>query len=464
MKTPNIFRIKDFSKTIILINAVVIFTAIYSYKMWRGDNRVITWDVTSYYSYLPATFIFKDPQLKFINENREFYLDKFVPLKSPTGGNVIKMSMGLSIVYSPFFFLAHLVAKITHFQADGFSEPYRLALILSSFLFNIFGLIWLRKLLLNYFTKIAVIWTLCAVAMGTNLLYYTAVRSAMSHSYNFALINLFILLVINWYKKQHFLNSIFLGLTGGLIVLIRPTNAVIALFFIFLGINSFNDMKSRISLIFQKFHLILIILIFSIIVWIPQLLYWKATTGQYLFFSYQGESFFFNNPQIIKGFFSYRNGWLLYTPIMIFSFFGFLQLYKNKNGLFWPVLLTFSVFIYLVLSWWCWWYVGFGNRAFIDIYGLLAIALAAFIEWISKLKTIFHYVFIPIFIFLILLNIFQCWQYKMGYIQFDSMSKKAYWSVFGSFNPHDRFWKYLKYPDYDKAIQGIYVDKQIDKQ
>jgi len=453
----------DITKAIIVFNAILLLSAVWSYKMWKGNNRVITWDVTSYYSYLPATFIYKDIELKFINPDPLKYWDKFVPHKSPSGGNVIKMSMGLAIVYTPFFLTAHLLAKPLGYDADGFSEPYRLALILSSLLFNILGLIFLRKFLLIFFKKNVVFLTLIAVALGTNLLYYTAIRSAMSHSYNFALISLFLLLIYYWYRKQSLLITIFTGLLAGLIVLIRPTNIVIILAFIFWEINSNKCLRERLLLFLKKSHLLLILILMSFIVWLPQLLYWKMTTGSYLHFSYQGESFFFNNPQIIKGFFSYRNGWLLYTPVMSFALIGFYFLYQNFKNLFFPVLLTFIAFVYLVLSWWCWWYVGFGNRAFIDMYGLLALPMAAFFDWILNQKKILRYVSMTVFGFFVLLNVFQCWQYKMGFIQFDSMSKKAYWSVFGSFNPHDRFWPYLKHPDYDQAIKGIYVDKINNK-
>jgi len=454
----------DITKAIIVFNALLMLLGVWSYKMWKGNNRVITWDVTSYYSYLPAAVIYKDIELKFINPDPEKYWDKFVPHKSPSGGNVIKMSMGLAIVYSPFFFIAHFVAKPLGFPADGFSEPYRLALILSSVFFNILGLVLLSKLLLIFYSKLVVFLTLAAIALGTNLLYYTVVRSAMSHSYNFALITLFLLLVIKWHQKQSLLISIFTGLLAGLIVLIRPTNIVFSLFFIFFNILTLNQLKERFQLFFNKFHLISILIFCAFLIWIPQLLYWKLTTGNYLHFSYQGESFYFNNPQIIKGLFSYRNGWLLYTPIMTFAILGFYFLFKNFKALFLPVLIPFVLFVYVVLSWWCWWYVGFGNRAFIDSYGLLALPLAALLEWIIRQKKIIKYIFFSVFSFFILLNIFQGWQYKMGFIQFDSMSKKAYWTVFGSFNPHDRFWPHLKHPDYEKALQGIYEDKIKEEQ
>lgn len=453
-------KIRDWTKAVIVINALFLILALLSYKMWKGENRVITWDVTNYYSYLPAIFIYKDPLLNFTKKDPEKYYDKFVPLNTPTGGKCIKMSMGLSIVYAPFFCMAHAFAKISGLPADGYSEPYRFALIISSICYNILGLIFLRILLIKYFRKQAVLLTLITVAFGTNLLYYTAIRSAMSHSYNFALITLFLLLTSKWYENKSLGLSVAIGLLGGLIVLIRPTNIVISLFFVLYNVNSFNDLINRFKLLFKNYSFIIIILICGLLLWIPQMIYWKAVSGKLLFFSYQGESFFFKNPQLIKGWFSYRNGWLVYTPVMIFAIAGFYFLYKNQKPLFLPVLITFMVFNYLVLSWWCWWYVGFGNRAFIDMYGLLSFPLASLFSKLITSTKLLKISFYMILSFFIALNIFQSWQYKKGYIQYDSMTKEAYWCVFGKIDPKDRFWGKLRYPDYEKALKGIYEDRK----
>jgi hypothetical protein len=139
----------DFTKLIIWINAIIILTTIFTSRIWLGSNRVINWDVSCYYAYLPAIFIFHDPKLNFIKENPDEYANRITAYKTETGGRVIKMTMGLSLLYSPFFFAAHIIAPFTKYPADGYSEPYRLALLLSSLFFNVLGLVLLRKLLLS---------------------------------------------------------------------------------------------------------------------------------------------------------------------------------------------------------------------------------------------------------------------------------------------------------------------------
>ena len=278
----------------------------------------------------------------------------------------------------------------------------------------------------------------------------------MSHSYNFALITLFVWLSIQWHNKPKIVNSTLIGLLIGLIVLIRPTNILVVIIFLLYRVSSLNDLKDKLKLFLSKYYLILIILLAFVLVWIPQLLYWKAVSGQYFYFSYQGERFFFGNPQILKGLFSYRNGWLIYTPLMSMALVGLFFIYKNQKAFFWPIMIYSILSIYVITSWWCWWYVGYGNRAFIDLYGVMAIPFAAFMSWIFEKKQWLRTVTISIILLFVSLNLFQTYQYYKGYIQFDSMSKAAYWDVFLKADPKNSYWGLLEKPDYKKALEGIY--------
>ena len=52
---------------------------------------------------------------------------------------MIKMTMGMSILYSPFFFVAHGVALMSGYPEDGFSEPYKVFLLLSAIFYLFVG-------------------------------------------------------------------------------------------------------------------------------------------------------------------------------------------------------------------------------------------------------------------------------------------------------------------------------------
>ncbi len=73
----------------------------------KYPQRVIAWDVVSYYSYLPATFVQNDWRLEFMNDSaaavhhREQW--RYWPIQHENGNHIIKTTMGASIMYLPFF-------------------------------------------------------------------------------------------------------------------------------------------------------------------------------------------------------------------------------------------------------------------------------------------------------------------------------------------------------------------------
>jgi len=445
------------SLSAILLIALIVAGVFSNMKRWRQPMKVIQWDIKNYYAYLPAVFIYGDHSLEFTKEDTEFFGDKFWPIPTPSGGLVIVTSMGLAMLYLPFFLLGHLVAWLTGAEMNGFSPPYAMFLVLSSLFYVVLGLLALRKVLLRFFSDGITALTLLAMFFATNLFFYTAHEGPMSHAYNFALFAFFILLTIKWYERPGTGNSLLLGLLSGLIVLVRPTNIVILVFFVLYNVKSLSDLKHRVVFLGGKYQLILLMAAAALLVWVPQLIYWKSVSGQWLYYSYkEEEGFFFGNPQIIRGLFSYRKGWLLYTPIMVLALSGIALLWKNRREFFWPVLVFTVINIYVVLSWWSWWYGGgFGQRAFIETYALLAIPFATLLHAAGKWKKIAQWVFVALTFLMMIHGIFQTAQYHYGAIHWDSMNKITYWASFGRLKPLPGFYEAIDPPDYDMATRGI---------
>jgi len=455
---------------IILVFAIVTFNA----RQWERPKGVIQWDVASYYAYLPATFVYNDLSLKFYDKDPEKFEGFLIPQSHQPDhlrhGETyfIKTSMGMSMLYAPFFFIAHAYALNSDYEADGFSQPYRFMMLFGNLFFLAMGLFFLRKLLLRYFEPIPVAITLFALTIGTNLLWYATLQTNMTHTYTFGLYAIYILASLKWHESEgHSIPyTLLLGLLLGIISLIRPTNIVILLFLILCNIVSLRALPQRILFFLQRIPYVLLMMMPFFMVWAPQFLYWKWVSGQWFFFSYSDEGFFFTNPQFLNAFFHYRNGWLLYTPIMLFALLGLPILYRTYRELFIPIMGFLLMNTYIVVSWWCWWYVGFGNRAFIDSYTLLAFPFAAFAQWVlfqlsSKqsplLKRITRTAFASILVLLVSFSIFQTVQYRVGLIHWNSMTKKAYWSVFLTMHPKEDHRLHWRHPNHEKAMkEGVY--------
>ncbi len=454
----NFFR-KNLSIISIWIVLIGIVFLNFSHHNWQRENGVIQWDIKSYYAYLPATFIYKDLSLDFREENFGKFGNLIWPVKTPTGKQAIITSMGMSVLYSPFFFIAHTICKFTQYEADGYTLPYKFALVFSALFYLALGLFFLRKILLRYFSDFTSAVTILSIVAGTNLLYYSSYEAAMPHVYNFSLITVFVYMVIKWHENTSAKRTIGLGLLGGLITLIRPTNILVLLILLLWDIKSFSEFKERIFFFLRKYKLVILMIISFVLVWVPQFLYWKYIAGKFLYFSYGdvGGKFFFNNPQIFNILISYKKGWLVYTPLMILAIAGIFISFKKFKTFAVPSLIFLLLNIYILSSWWCWWFGGsFGLRSFIDSYGIMAIPLAVTIDFFYKKKYL-KFIGIPLVGILVLFNIFQTQQYTHQAIHYWWMNKDAYWETFLKLRPTDKYWDLITIPDYEKARKGIYV-------
>lgn len=443
------------SDGVILLCAIVITWVNFNGKQWNKEQGIVKHDIISYYSYLPAALIYKDLSFKFIDDDRAYFHNKIWIFKSPNGGRYQKMTMGLSFLYAPFFLAGHGIAHLTGAEPNGYSIPYMFFLQFSALIYLLLGLVILRKILLRTFSDRITALALFGIVFGTNIFYYTTREAAMPHVYNFFLFSLFMWLTIKWHETYKLHHAVFTGLVFGLIALIRPSNALLALFFIFYDVKSIQEFGQRPLVFIKHWQQILLLIFCAFLVFVPQLVFWKANTGSWFLYSYGDEGFFFSNPQIINGLFSYRKGWLIYTPLMIIALLGILTLARRNSRFFIPVLIFTVANIYVVYSWWCWWYGGsFGSRPMIDSYPLMAVALAGMVAWFQGLQT---RKMLPIMgiLFFSGLNIFQTLQYQKGAIHFDSMTREAYWESFGKIHPYHEYYDLLEPPNYNAAKKGI---------
>ena len=427
----------------------------------RYKDGVIRWDIVWYYSYLPAYFIHHDIKLGFVDLNNKELVENYNPQVLPNNIKVIKTTMGLAYCYAPAFALAYAYECWKYGSpGSGFGPPYQLAMYLIGVLYAFIGLWYLRKWLLFYYPDAVVSWTLVAVYLGSNMLYYTFQEGNMSHVYNFCFASVLLYFTHTWHQKPSLYKAILLGIMGGMLTLVRPINILMALVFLLYNVVDMQTAKQKISLLWHYKHHLLAAILAAFAIGFPQLVYWKYVTGQWLFYSYTNEHFFFTHPRLLEGLFSYRKGWLLYTPIMVLALAGFVPLYRQKKiATFFPfgaILLFFVAYTYVVFSWWCWWYGGgFGIRAMIDVYPFLALPLAAMFAYLFRQPNkLLRYGSATVVIALVLLNMFQTHQYRKGIIHWDSMTKKAYWAVFLKTQKPDNFDQLIETPNNDKALKG----------
>ena len=407
---------KLFGKTIsisllvLLVVASTLTFRMFNKHIWSTPEKVIAWDVISYYAYLPATFIEHDLTLSFTDHE---HVGTYWPETLPDGRKVIKTTMGMSIMYSPFFLAMHIAAPALGNEANGFTVPYAFALTLAGLFYTILGLFLLRKVLLRHFPEWITSIVLVILIFGTNLYWYSLYEPPMSHAFSFCLFALFALLTELWHEKPSVWRSVAVGLTIGIISLVRPSNILVGVYFALYGVRSKETINNKCRIFKDSWCKIVLMAMAAVLVWIPQMVYWFVNTGQLFFYSYgDNERFFFGNPKIVEGIFGFRKGWLVYTPVMSFALMGLLPLYRHHRNLFWAISVFFVLNVYVVFSWWCWWYGGSrGMRAMIECQALMVIPLAAWIEWLAGCKPVLRSIMVVILSAITMLSAFHNLRY-----------------------------------------------------
>ena len=230
----------------LLICWALLFSALFFYfPKWKNNftEATISWDVSGYYYYLPAAFIYKDlKHLAFKDQIQQQYRPSgdFQQAFIHTNGNyVFKYSCGQALLYTPFFFIAHAYASMSdQFPADGFSLPYQFMISFGSLLVAFLGLWVLRKVLLKFFSDQTTALTLILLVFGTNYLEYASITGAMNHNYLFTLYCFLLALTIGFYEKPSALKAAGIGLVVGFAALVRPTELISALIPILWGLKT----------------------------------------------------------------------------------------------------------------------------------------------------------------------------------------------------------------------------------
>jgi hypothetical protein len=418
------------------------------------------WEVMDHYSYLPAAFLndgsfdFKDAQ------------EKSLPM-SEEGRYYPRGTYGMAVLYLPFFGIAAVISLITGEPVNAFSVLFADCVRFGMIFYVIIGLIFLRKFLLLWFNEVVVAFTLFAVVYGSMLYFYSFTHAELHHSALFSLFCVFMYYTQKWHSEQKFKYALILALLFGLISLIQFTEIYILLFFLAWGLRTKSDLREKMVLFKKKFNQIALFPVCMLVFWLPQLLFWKAHLGSFFFDANGEEGYFWTDPQIVNILFSYRKGWLLYTPLVILAFIGFFFIPRRFSlSVYFFAGLT-GLMIYVYSCWWDWGYgAGFGNRAFCQLIALLAIPIASLVDFIlfSPKKIVFRGEISLVLVVAILscacMNMGQSYQFQeQRKIHPWAMSGTAYWDVFRHYHHRtgydEIFQTQLDFPDYSSWIKGI---------
>ena len=411
----------------------IVFTYDFNIKINEvrsGEKACLTaYDGFGYYMYLP--FLFNEGSLNITPEwakeiqgkyCEEAGVYQFVPTSDGRYANIYHI--GLSILYLPSYLIGELAARLLDYPSDGFSFPYIIAHILNSLFFIFLGAYFLRKLLLLFFDEKNTALLLLIIYASTNVFITFSRQYDLPHLFLFALNALFLYFLFKGDKrnidKRDLRNA---AIVLGLSVAIRPTQALFGLIPFIILLNHYGFTKAfwkRISVFF----------IWGFIWALPQIIYSITVAGKLYLLNLHSEVIAFSDPHFFDFLFSFKKGWLVYSPVFLLIPFAFVSIYKKDRLLFKSFLAFVVINIYVLSSWENWWYAtSFGSRVMVDSYPLLAIVLGFLFV---SLNPVINKILVGLYILLTTgLSILQTYQYRKGYIDFSRMTKQHYFYVFG---------------------------------
>ncbi len=394
IKSINIFL----RKPVVLLFAFGLFLTLFLFFKFSLNGYVIGSDGLSYYAHLRSMVV--DGDLQYANEFLEYNrFDHAVPnphQRTSTNHVPNKYSIGPALLWTPFFLVAHALTILAEqfgfdLEPDGYSVLYQLFIGFGSIIYGLTGLILIYKINLRFFHKNEALIATSFIALGTNVFYYLTDEPTMSHSMSLFAVSLFAFIWVKDIGNREKRAMILLGLTAGLMILIRPQNVMFLVLLVIEWIGVLKIDSSFVSRLRKQIIEIGLFVIALLIILLPQFVTWKILYGHFLFYSYEGEGFNFANPHLLESLFSARHGLISWTPGILLSLAG-VSIFLRKNPKIGLVLIVaFVLQWYLNASWHCWWFGhSFGGRAYINCSFIFAIGIAMFLTSVKKWRVSIH--------------------------------------------------------------------------
>lgn len=353
----------------------------HAYNTWEGPLWA---DGAGYFVYLPASFYY-DFDAHAFPDDIEAQMGLGFTLQAD-GKVFTKYTYGVALMQLPVYALIDGWVRLreTHLLPKGFTVSHQRTALVAPVLWLLLGFWWLLQWLQRRFQASVVRWVVTALFLGSHLFYYVVDSGAMSHVYSFALFAGLLLLLDGIENSPKAIKIygryVLVGFVAGLILVIRPTNAIFVLFVFFANAAGWQSLGQK-FLFWMNGSRIALLLLGLGLAFLPQLLYWKYLSGSWIYYSYQQEGFYWLKPALAKFLFAPAGGLFLYAPVYWLAIPGWWFWYKSQPYASFWALLFFLGSIYVFSCWHSWNYGGsFGARPLVEYLVLTAPAFAHYVK------------------------------------------------------------------------------------
>lgn len=352
--------------------------------------RIYASDEIQYFSYLRSLWF--DHDVSFDNEYQYFFErnvgrgegfhQTFLEQYTGAGRRPSFATLGSAILWSPFYALADVVARLSGGSADGYSYPYIAAVAYGSAFYGFVAVVLsisaARRLTGHGLLAGAVIW------LGTPLLFYMYVSPPYSHACSAFAVALFVTIWLRVRERWTVGGAIALGLSGALMASVREQD-------VFLAIGPAVDLvwglaastnADRAADLRRAFGVAVAGIIAFAVGLIPQLLAYKALNGHFGPSRLVTRKMNWQAPHALEVLVSPEHGLFIWTPLAALALLGLLLLALRGESTVrrfaWCALLMVALQVYVSGSVESWTVAGaFGQRRFVALTILLTIGLAS---------------------------------------------------------------------------------------
>jgi hypothetical protein len=341
------------------------------------------------HDYISANTGFREARLDEHGQPKEFF-------RTRTGHLDNHFTVGPAMLWAPFLLLAHggvLLARAlgSHVAADGFSEPYRLAMAFGTAFWGFLGLLLAFRLTRQYTGDVWAFLATIAIWWASSLPVYLYFNPSWSHAHSVFAVSLFIFYWHHTREQRTVRQWCVLALIAGLMLNVYYPNAMLMMILVVEALRDYAaafrggaTAEAAVLQLLARHFLFAAITLFCLL---PTFVTRYIVYGSPFQSGYVSmQNWAWRSPYFLAVLFSSEHGLFSWTPLLLLATVGLVFFKRREPRLGTPLLaaaLAFYIFIACYPDW-----AGissFGNRFFVSLTPLFILGLSVFLERASKL-------------------------------------------------------------------------------
>lgn len=322
--------------------------------------------------FAPLHSLVVDFDLDFENEYRVLGAEPGYFQRTATGRLPNNFSIGPAFLWLPAYLLAHALGLLGLYRPTGFGYPYFTALATATAIGGFAGVVFVYRLLRAYFDERVALPGTLLVWLATFHVWYMVFEPSMSHAFAMASVSGLLLLAHGGFREGR--SFLLAGAAAGLVALVRWQNVV----FVPAALAVFLSKRER-----PRPRDLLLCALGFLIVFSPQMLYWKLLYGSFFLVPQGGSYMDLGAPRFEEVLFSSRHGLLSWAPVLWLALAGLPRFVRREPALGGALLVSTLLALYVNASVFDWWAgASFGSRRFDGALAFFGLGLASSIDWL----------------------------------------------------------------------------------